>query len=228
MHLILEPGPLPHQVSASGHLPTQRPRSVVRQPHRRQKVRREQLRQDPGIDLVGLDLRLRDRPGLRRIRHHHPTHDRGQQGGDRVTVAGGLQRHLIITTQVRCPVPQRLRCHRDPALVADQSVFDHRQLRELAVHVHADIAHHPDSLHHLDVGNRWDGTTPTDTRSQRSRTSRRGGQLLTRAHSPLSKNGLPKRVPRGPLFRTVTPYARLKTPGQQNTTRTLAVFHTGY
>src|SRR5215211_8582854 len=78
------------------------------------------------------------------------------------------------------------------------------------------------------MGNRWDGTTPTDTRSQRSRTSRRGGQLLTRARSPLSKNGLPIRVPRRPLFRTVTPYARLETPSQQNNTRTLASFHTGY
>src|SRR5215211_5058683 len=78
------------------------------------------------------------------------------------------------------------------------------------------------------MGNRWDGTTPTDTRSQRSRTSRRGGQLLTRARSPLSKNGLPIRVPRRPLFRTVTPYARLETPSEQNNTRTLAVFHTGY
>src|SRR5829696_2748258 len=78
------------------------------------------------------------------------------------------------------------------------------------------------------MGNRWDGTTPTDTRSQRSRTSRRGGQLLTRARSPPNKNGLPIHVPRRPLFRTVTPYARLGTPSQQNNTRTLAVFHTGY
>jgi hypothetical protein len=77
-------------------------------------------------------------------------------------------------------------------------------------------------------GNRWDGTTPTDTRSRRSRTSRRGGQLLTQAHSPPNKNGLPKRVPRRPLFRTVTPYARPKTPSQPNNTRTLASFHTGY
>jgi Transposase, Mutator family len=83
----------------------------------------------------------------------------------------------------------------------------------------------PPSL--IDKGNRWDGTTPTDTRSQRSRTSRRGGQLLTRARSPLSKNGLPIRVPRRPLFRTVTPYARLETPSQRNRTRTLASFIPG-
>src|SRR4051812_46992361 len=78
------------------------------------------------------------------------------------------------------------------------------------------------------MGTRWDGTTPTDTRSQRSRTSRRGGQLLTRARSPPCKNGLPIRVPRRPLFRTVAPYARRKTPGQQNNTRAPASFHTGY
>src|SRR3954454_6708690 len=87
---------------------------------------------------------------------------------------------------------------------------------------------HPTPSNHSTRGNRWDGTTPTDTRAQRSRTSRRGGQLLTRAHSPLSKNGLPKRVPRRPLFRTVSPYAWQQTPGQQNNTRTLACFHTGY
>src|SRR6188472_1887021 len=80
----------------------------------------------------------------------------------------------------------------------------------------------------LPMGNRWDGTTPTDTRSQRSRASRRGGQLLTRARSPLSKNGLPIRVPREPLSRTVTPYARREPPSQRNNTRALAVFHTGY
>jgi hypothetical protein len=70
-------------------------------------------------------------------------------------------------------------------------------------------------------------TTHTDTRSQRSRTSRRGGQLLTRAGSPSCKNGLPIRVPRRPPFRTVAPYAR-PPPSRQNNTRTSASLHTGY
>jgi len=77
-------------------------------------------------------------------------------------------------------------------------------------------------------GTRWDGTTPTDTRSQRSRTSRRGGQLLTRARSPPCKNGLPIRVPRRPLFRTVAPYAQRQPLSQQNNSRASASFHTGY
>jgi hypothetical protein len=50
-------------------------------------------------------------------------------------------------------------------------------------------------------------TTPTDTRSQRSQASRRGGQLLTRARSTTSKNGLPVLVPQTPLSRTVAPYS---------------------
>jgi hypothetical protein len=66
------------------------------------------------------------------------------------------------------------------------------------VHVHPDEANHPRPPHaggrRCVVGKRWDGTTPTDTRSQRSRTSRRGGQLLTRARSPSSRNGLPPYV----------------------------------
>jgi hypothetical protein len=98
------------------------------------------------------------------------------------------------------------------------------------MHIHPDIPHHCDgSLHHVPtMGNRWDGTTPTDTRSQRSRTSRRGGHLPTRARSPQCKNGLPKRVPRMPLFRTAAPYAQPPRPGQRNNTRAPTEFHTGY
>jgi putative transposase len=67
MDLVLDPGPLPNQMRAAGNLPTQRTGPIIRQPHRRQEVRRQQLGKDPGIDLVGLDLRLRDRPRLGRV-----------------------------------------------------------------------------------------------------------------------------------------------------------------
>ncbi|SPS02386.1 putative transposase, IS256 family [Cupriavidus taiwanensis] len=42
-------------------------------------------------------------------------------------------------------------------------------------------------------GSRWDSTTTTDSRSQRNRAGRRGGQLLTRARSSTYMNGLPTR-----------------------------------
>jgi hypothetical protein len=147
MNLVFDPGPLPNQVSAAGDLPTQRPGPIVRQPHWRQKVSGQQLRKNPGIDLVGLDLRLRDHPGLRRVRHHHPACQRDQQGRDRVAVAGGLQRHLIIGAKLSSPLSQRLRRDRDPALISHQAIFNNRELGKLAVHIHSDIAHHShDSL----------------------------------------------------------------------------------
>ena len=52
-------------------------------------------------------------------------------------------------------------------------------------------------------------TTPTDSRSQRIRASRKGGQLLTRARSSSFDIGLPvPRVP-APLSRMVAPYTPL-------------------
>lgn len=48
---------------------------IISHPSLRQEVRSEELGKDPGVNLVGLDLRLSDRPSLARIRHHHPSHD---------------------------------------------------------------------------------------------------------------------------------------------------------
>ena len=81
---------------------------------------------------------------LRRVRHHHPAHERAS--------AGSRSRRCC-----RWPPtpPDHRRADRpptarnasgvdpDPALVADQAVLDHRELRELAMHIHPDIAHHP-------------------------------------------------------------------------------------
>jgi hypothetical protein len=50
MNLVLDPGPLAHQVRSAGDLPAQATRAHIRQPHRRQEVRGQQLRQDPGVD----------------------------------------------------------------------------------------------------------------------------------------------------------------------------------
>jgi hypothetical protein len=78
VHLILQPSPLTHHVSTAHHLTAQTAGPIIGQPHRRQEIRSQQLRQDPRIDLVGLHLRLGDRPRLRRVRHHHTRHQRGE------------------------------------------------------------------------------------------------------------------------------------------------------
>jgi hypothetical protein len=54
MHLVLDAGPLPHDVCPPADLAAQAPGRLVGQPHRRQEIGRQQLRQDPRVDLVGL------------------------------------------------------------------------------------------------------------------------------------------------------------------------------
>jgi hypothetical protein len=71
-------------------------------------------------------------------------------------------------------------------------------------------------------------TTPTDTRSQRSRTSRRGGHLLHGLAAHCARTACPYVFPGMPLFRTVAPYARPQRPGQQNSTRASKAFHTSF
>ena len=53
---------------APQHEPSQHPRAVVRDPRPRQESAASSCGEDPGVDLVGLDLRLRDRPRLARVR----------------------------------------------------------------------------------------------------------------------------------------------------------------
>ena len=75
---------------------------------------------------------------------------------------------------------------------------------------------------HTQSGN----TTPTDSRSQRIRASRKGGQLLTRARSSSFDIGLPvPRVP-APLSRMVAPYT--PTAYLQGAGRSRHLFHTRY
>ena len=127
-------------------LPAQRLGGLVGDPHRRQIVRREQLREDRRVDLVGLDLRLGDRPRLLRVRDHHPRDARRDQPHDRVRVARRLDRDLILGPEAVREHPQRLGVSRDLPGLAHHAVLPHRDLRELAMHIQSDTAACP-SLH---------------------------------------------------------------------------------
>jgi hypothetical protein len=108
-------------------------RRVISKPHPRQKARRQQLREDLRVDLVGLDLRLRDHPCLLGVRHDHPRDPGLEQLRDRVRVARRLDRHLIRRHQAIREQPKPLWCRRHAADLAHQGVLPHRDLRELAV-----------------------------------------------------------------------------------------------
>jgi hypothetical protein len=67
LHPVLQPGALLDDVRPPGYLTAQGLRALIGHPHRGQIIGRQQLRQHLSIDLVGLDLRLGDRPSLQRV-----------------------------------------------------------------------------------------------------------------------------------------------------------------
>lgn len=191
MHLVLQPGALLDQMGPSGHQPAAHPCSVVRDPSLGQEVRGQQLGQDPSVDLVGLDLRLGDRSGLARVRHHNTGNERAQHRRDRIAVRRRLQRNLVVALEGRCPLAQVLGLHADPALVSTEPVLDDGDLRERAMHVHPDRSHHATPHFSSVMRNRWAEATETDSRSQRSQASRGGGHVQTRARSSRCRSACP-------------------------------------
>jgi hypothetical protein len=143
LHLVLQPGPLPHDVGAADDLAAQREGGLIGQPHRRQEPGRQQLRQYCRVDLVSLDLGLGDRPSLLRVGDHHPAHMLFQQPRDRIGVPGRLQSHLITQAQALGELPQPFRRGLDPARLPHHTLLPDGHLGELAVHVQPDASAHP-------------------------------------------------------------------------------------
>lgn len=69
------------------------------------------------------------------------------------------------------------------------SVIKDCHLGERSMNIHSNHTHDPSPSGY---GSRWGNTTSTDSRSQRSRASRRGGQVTTRVHN--SRSGRPATV----------------------------------
>lgn len=67
----------------------------IRLPDARQVVAAQKLRQDLGVDLVRLDLRLGDRLGPERIPDDEAGDVRPQDGDDRPRIRRGLERNMI-------------------------------------------------------------------------------------------------------------------------------------
>src|SRR5574340_1246626 len=79
--------------------------------------------------------------------------------------------------------------------ITDHAVFDDRYLRKVAMDVQPDVPNHRLTSHQLEERGTAGQSTPTDSRSRRIRTSRKGGHLLTRARGPSCKHGLPIPIP---------------------------------
>ncbi|EPX76453.1 Mobile element protein [Salipiger mucosus DSM 16094] len=162
-----------------------------------------QLRQDRGVDLVGLHPRMRDRLHLKRVGDHHPRDERRQQSHDRRRVFRGFQHDLVIGPQGAAEGHDSVMFQVDPEVFRHRPVREDRDLREAPVNVHSDRSH--SSLSQSLSGECSGCATSTDTRSRRTRAGRRGGQITTRARS--SKSIRPARVfalqrpcPAAPLY----------------------------
>jgi hypothetical protein len=153
--------------------------------------------QDAGIDLVGLDPRVRDRLHLQWIGNDHARHIGLEHPHHRHGIAGGLDHHLIILGQGATKAFQCRSRHVNPACRPQPAVFPEYHLGKGPVDIHSDNPSHVCSPSQLTgaVGN----TTPTDPRSQRNRAGRRGGQLLTRARGSSNRTACPHHVLPVPL-----------------------------
>jgi len=125
VHLVLDSSALAHQMRAAHHLPAQAAGPLIRQPHRGQEVRRQQLRQDPRIDLVFSelkdDLELRSskkitdhdravaprRPRFRTVAPYAPTQDAGpEQHASLRVISNRYQRHRVAQREVPAGDPK--------------------------------------------------------------------------------------------------------------------------
>ena len=180
---VLQPRHLRHELAALGDAAPLQLHLLGGHPHLGQEMRRMQARKLCGIDLVGLDLRTGDGTHLQGVGDGHPVHERRQQPDDGGRVAGGLQHGFVFLRQRLGKREHRLPVHREAAMVLQQAVLQNRDLCEVTMNVQSDDSHRRSPAVTTSRRKLAGNTTTTDSRSQRNRASRRGGQLITRARS---------------------------------------------
>ncbi len=110
------------------------------------------------------------------------------------------------TVKSRSPRSKRLGPAIHPSHIDNLVSFDDRDLREIAMHVHTDESrHHRAPSTRSQRRERAEQPTLTDSRSRRSRTSRKGGHLLHGLSAHHAERPAHTDFPRTPLFRTVSP-----------------------
>jgi hypothetical protein len=144
LEVVLGPRPLGHQGGAVSEQAAEPLGAVVGLPDRGQVVATEELGEDLGVDLVGLDLGLGDGVGLERIADD----DLGDEGAEDVDdgpgVGGGLQGEVVALAELGPGERLQLLSQAagaaavgDLALVIEGTDFD-----ELLVEIEADVSTH--------------------------------------------------------------------------------------
>jgi hypothetical protein len=142
-------------------------------------------------------------PGVLRADDDNASNMRLEDPRDPRRVARDLQHNLIIRREAAREQLQPLRRRLDPPKRADLPGLHDRDLAKVAVNIQPDRSHPDPPRHHRTKREPGGQTTQTDSRSQRTRVSRRGGKenFGPSAHQPM--HGLPNlRSPREPLSRS--------------------------
>jgi len=96
VHLVLDPRAVPDHLVAPRHEPPPAFGVSIGQPDLGQKVGGPQRRQNTGIDLVGLDVRMGDRLDLQRVGDDHPSDIWREHADHCHRVAGRLDDDLVL------------------------------------------------------------------------------------------------------------------------------------
>ncbi len=104
-----------HQAPAARNQPAHRPGALVAHPHGGDQIGGQQVGQDPRVDLVGLDLRVADRPHLLGVREHDLSHVPLKDPRDGQRVARRLHHHAIIRGEALREQPELLGRRPHPA-----------------------------------------------------------------------------------------------------------------
>jgi hypothetical protein len=141
MQPVLDPGHLLDDLSSLRHQSPQRFGGLIRHPDLRQKATGMQLGQHRRIDLVSLDLGVRDRAHLQRIGNHHAMHEWLQQSHDPGGVHRRLDHDFIVRSKLSAESNHRIPCELDPRSIAQSPTVKKHCHRKAAVHVESDHPH---------------------------------------------------------------------------------------
>jgi len=170
-HPVTGGGAVADQPGAVGDDAAQPAGRLVGDPDRRQVVGGQQLREGGRVDVVGLALGIRDGPGAERVRDDHTTGVSPQQLDQGPGVPGGLERHGVVRSERRGEGRELLAHPQAAQLPRAARALHDRGVGEVPAHVEPDIAH---GVLHRFLDTSVGDTTPTDPRSKRNRSSRRG------------------------------------------------------
>ena len=171
---ILQARSLPDDLVAPGHLPAKRLCRLIRNPDFRQKAACIKLREDAGVDRIGLDLRMGDDAHLLGVCDHDLLDVRRDHRRDRGRVAGRFDDDHVLLRELLCESLEKMAAHVDAPQPFELAVVPGDRLGEGAVDIQSDDPHACSSVSVRSKRELAGDTTSTDPRSRRIRESRKG------------------------------------------------------